>query len=559
MTTTTKVFSCPFLAWLSLILVASFQLVHIYNLEMNGMLSISSNKYQRFSRKGTMGSSSTARGHKSARREQEPNLVTDIGTEGSMHESPPKVAPSVSIMKEKQRNAQQSAPQFTWNTTKKDATCQVWPKQAHEDPSGIVVTLVLTPDDPAYLESMQQLLCNAIPSQLRHLLFPQQWDLLLIIAGDHYQKALPRDHLIQCLNLTRIQGDGFNKQWHNLDGSTLTTVEYRWQNRVSVFLSEAYHLEWPQYVQQNHSILAEHIDPPICDAPKSYIQGTRWYTNEMLHLQILQNYHYYIKLDIDLYFHKTPPWHLLHDMQTRGALFAHTAALPKFIGGSCTTGIVHAIRSFVTAKQQETTPQLQYCTTNEPFLQMDRDWFYTNFIIGRVDFWTQPLVLELGAYLSNFEPGFFHYRWTDQVVWPQALGMLVGLRLSTDSTQNINPAVVDYTELRCSAETNCWNAVFYNELYGYDAVNACSNGAYFRHTKNNRLNWKNGTIAQQPTTKLWKSDRFPYALKYKDECKERIAKKREEYTALYDESTSIHQAWSEMVKHIPVNGGFKGK
>jgi hypothetical protein len=206
---------------------------------------------------------------------------------------------------------------------------------------------------------------------------------------------------------------------------------------------------------------------------------------------------------------------------------------------------------------------LQYCTTNEPLLEKDRDWFYTNFIIGRVDFWTQPLVLELGAHLSNFQPGFFHYRWTDQVVWPQALGMLVGLWISTDSTQpQLNPAVVDYTELRCSAETNCWNAVFYNKLYGYDAVNACLNGGYFRHTKNPKLNWKNGssTIDQQPwaTTKLWKSDRFPYALKYKDECKERIAKKRKEYTALHNDSAAIHQAWSDMVKRIPTTGGFKG-
>jgi Glycolipid 2-alpha-mannosyltransferase len=384
-----------------------------------------------------------------------------------------------------------------------NTTCQAWPRHSHLKPSGLVVTLILTPDDFNYLRTLRSQICQSIPSQLIHLVGPQQWDMLLVVAGSKFRSVLTNTYLQKCLNLTEVN-EG-SQQWINLDGSNLNTTRYLWQNSVSVYLAHD-SLKYPKYIENEPSILKLKIEPEECDAPKSYIQGTKWYADEMLHLRILQNYHWFIKLDIDLFFGRTVEWDLLHDLQQRESIFAHTAQLPNRSGRSCADGIVKAVQDFMTNKS------INYCASDSKLLKIDRDFYYSNFIIGRVDFWTQPLLLEFSRFLAEYQPGFYHMRWTDQIFWAQAMGLVIGL-----------DNVVDYSELRCSVETNCWTAVSYVKLYGDNSYARCDNNAYFRHNKNPHLQWNpipthNGS--------LWKSDTKIYQTKYKDDCTAVLNRKR---------------------------------
>jgi hypothetical protein len=138
--------------------------------------------------------------------------------------------------------------------------------------------------------------------------------------------------------------------------------------------------------------------------------------------------------------------------------------------------------------------------------------FYTNFIIGRVDFWTQPMLRELGRFLSEYPEGFFKHRWTDQIYWGQALGLFA----------RIEDSLADYTELRCSVERNCWQAIFFNKLYGNDSYGKCYNDGYFRHNKNPGLEWNRAVT----TTELWWSENDVWPVSYKDDCDAVIRRKR---------------------------------
>ncbi len=89
----------------------------------------------------------------------------------------------------------------------------------------------------------------------------------------------------------------------------------------------------------------------------------------MLHLQILHqtttsmkdhhhhhhhhhhtySYQYFLKMDTDIVFHKSPPFFILHDMEQKGAVFAHTGEYHPVGDGSCAQGILDAIHNFTTS------------------------------------------------------------------------------------------------------------------------------------------------------------------------------------------------------------------
>lgn len=73
-------------------------------------------------------------------------------------------------------------------------------------PTGIVVTLVMIPDEKHYQKGMRTLLCNALASQMMHLLGPQQWDLLLLLTTNTTAAVAttitPFRTIQQCLNLS---------------------------------------------------------------------------------------------------------------------------------------------------------------------------------------------------------------------------------------------------------------------------------------------------------------------------------------------------------------------
>ena len=426
-------------------------------------------------------------------------------------------------------------------TATSSSECQVWTTpldtKTGSPRTGLVVTLLLTSHEPNYQRIMKSLLCNAIPSQYTHLYEPQGWDFLLVLEQDNDDIDNIAKLLTTCLEAT------FQKQqqpvvWNNLDGSTLSTMAYSTPHGRTIYVGRTT-VSYPKYIQDNpNEYLLRNITPETCNAPKSYIQGTRWYTDELLHLQILQEYDYFIKLDLDIYFEKTMPLALLDDMDHRGAIFAHTAEMGNAFGGdtACSTGILEAIDLYVKHHHHHHVPLSAnnnnnnnnnnnstnyFCTTHSwPFLKANTDLYYTNFIIGRVAFWTSPQVLSFGKFLSNYPHGFFWHRWTDQIFWHYAMALFV-------QDFYTSGAVVDYTEFRCSPEVDCWEAVFFDKLYseeGSPSYCQCTNGGLFLHYKDPTRKWNK----TKSVTTLWRSDTEIWNTSYKADCLNAISRKRKE-------------------------------
>lgn len=414
----------------------------------------------------------------------------------------------------------------------------------HSQPptTGLVVSLLL--GDP-----LLPYVCSFFPSQLAHFIVPQGLDVLMVLPkpgepgnlGQATSKITMRA-LQKCLGLVPLVADDnpgqfVHQEWNNLDGSTLTTWEHRapaYSKTTRIFLAET-ELQLPTYIRENTTLLDIPITPKSCQAPPSYIQGTRWYIYEMLHLQILQDYDYFIKLDADIVFVQSIPLSLLHDMHVRNAVFGHFAKYPDHVQTPCADNVARAVqefrrrrqREFQQPQQGEEDPQQStstsswnwtgdsYCSGSHPLLSLDSDRYYANFIIGRRPFFQSAGPMALGKFLSDeWTEGFFRHRWGDQAFWHFALGLFAGPNFE-------DHFVVDYTEFRCAPETNCWMSTQEGKRIP-GASNLCHNeGGAFLHTKDvrrfaNQWNrWHARTLPLERGTQ-------PYQTKYVHDCRNSI-------------------------------------
>ena len=203
----------------------------------------------------------------------------------------------------------------------------------------------------------------------------------------------------------------------------------------------------------------------MCNAPLEYIQGTRWYTGQLLHLEILKDYEYFVKLDPDIVFIEPLPFNILQDMRRRRAIFGHTGEYPPGVPTPCSNGINVAIHQYIHEDGIKT------CTIPlQPIPDADR--YYSNFIVGRVDFFASKGVQSLGRWLSDYPLGFFKYRWTDQFFWHVAMQLYVW---------EYTDRIVDYTDLRCFPIRDCWMTSL--DLKLFEDKDICENGGIFVHTK----------------------------------------------------------------------------
>ena len=333
--------------------------------------------------------------------------------------------------------------------------------------------------------------------------------------------------------------------WENLDGTKLLTTEYEWVPkdntggadgngnddqkttnhpiRSRVFVGR---VQQQRLLATVPSWFDGRQIPCRVPNPDQYIIGTRWYATDMLHLAILQQYDYWIKLDVDIVMREPfLRFRLVDDLARRGAVLGHTATYERG-GFQCARGIQKAVHRFLNSTNQVSTvgsnnrnTGAAYTTTTkattttttvsssssssssslEPSLpceRVDTDWwprqlradadlYYTNLLMGSVRFWQQPLVLEFSRFLKQ-DPGWWIQRWTDQIFWHYAMGVVFA---HTDPSETPNrdgflgdPYVADYTDLRCMERAGCWRS---NEQMLWEARRAprCNNGGIFEHTK----------------------------------------------------------------------------
>lgn len=351
-----------------------------------------------------------------------------------------------------------------------------------EPPKGLVVVLAMAPKDHwVKLDSLQRI-CNSIPTQIDYFLEPQDLDMLFLVEEMGLDWSM--QHFISCWDLKPLEDDSppSEKTWQNLDGTNVTTTAYRRENgRATIFVGRT-DVEYPHYIQKDMKLLKQPIIPQHCQAPREYIQATRWYTRELLNLGILKEYDYFLKIDTDILFLDTIPFHMLQDMANRNAIFGHTAEYHPKGSRTCAQGIQQAIANFTktvqNTKRQNLPPWKGSLCTNSIEVQRDIDLYYTNFIIGKVSFWQSKWVREFSNFLNEFPRGFFSYRWTDQIFWHHVMGLFL---------ENFQDYVVDYTNLRCMPNPHCWQSSANFERYGQDAWHRCDNGGFFVHPKEFRI------------------------------------------------------------------------
>ena len=448
---------------------------------------------------------------------------------------------STTMEPQKQQQQQQSPPS---TSSGKAGDSMSSPSTSSKPPTGLVVTLLASTDDRRESHETFRRICKVLPKQVEFFVEPQGLDMLLVIEENSNQ-LWTVDKFVSCLRLTPVTAsssttttttrttgataqnsiddgddgptDTKNKTWTNLDGTNMTATPYRYEaystisshssssspsdpsNRFSKIYISTVRLRHPTYVQRNPSILQQPITPPSCEASRQYIQATRWYTREMLHLGILQDYDYFFKIDTDIIFVDTIPFHLLYDMDRRGRddgdndqrrdiVFGHTAQYHPNGSKTCALGIKHVVDQYIEyvagtqhkAEQdhrQQTVQSKwhgQRCSKS-PELMSDVDWYYTNFIIGKVDFWQSREVLQFSNFLNEHPEGFYKHRWTDQIFWHHAMGLFI---------EDYEKHVVGYTNLRCMPDPNCWYSSYNLKTYGADAWHRCDNNGFFLHPKN---------------------------------------------------------------------------
>jgi hypothetical protein len=238
------------------------------------------------------------------------------------------------------------------------------------------------------------------------------------------------------------------------------------------------------------------------------------YSGLVFQLGILQEYDYFLKVDTDIHFNGTIPFNMLHGMKIQDALFGHTAEFKKGFR-ACTKGLKLARYAFEEmARDVDRRPawakQINFtgpCSAKVQKFERGVDKYYTNLIIMETKFWQSEFwqsepVRHLGNFINEWYPGFFRYRWGDQIFFQLAMGMFNG--------PDFRDYVTDYTEVRCTHRADCWFP------WGKNAKNRtyCQSGGYFHHGKFNS-EWKRPHIYPNVTAVRRGA---PFKNKYVQKC-----------------------------------------
>ncbi len=240
-------------------------------------------------------------------------------------------------------------------------------------------------------------------------------------------------------------------------------------------------LNYPQYILDEPTILLNRTwmrcgCPPYCPAlraTKEYVQGTRWYTHDLMKEPLLRQYRFWIKLDVDIWFYRPLSFNLVESMLLNaptgrsaegggkdGAtdaahrkghshphyIFAHTGR--KYNGAGCSNELHQAIIQHCAANN------ITIVSRDEAWWKNDDDTYYSNFVVSSVEFHLSEKYLALAQYLNSYRNGFFRYRWTDQSLFHKVFGIFFGPKESS--------FCLDLSELRCLKKVRSPKAVFWH-------------------------------------------------------------------------------------------------
>ena len=131
----------------------------------------------------------------------------------------------------------------------------------------------------------------------------------------------------------------------------------------------------------------------------------------MLHLEALDYFDFFLKVDVDVRVWKPMHTVVAHTMHEHGAHFLHTMQrCDEPI--SCDASLNDSLVAYVSGAACPHTPS--------PELLTKRCVYYANFIAGWLGLFQSPQMLQYSEAWWAW-PGGWRYRWTDQQFWTYAL------------------------------------------------------------------------------------------------------------------------------------------
>jgi len=131
----------------------------------------------------------------------------------------------------------------------------------------------------------------------------------------------------------------------------------------------------------------------------SYSLSTRYYTNQMLKIQLLKKYDFFFKIDADVKILQKV--NLLKTVRTYNPYFLHTKMYTNE-NPLCDKDAFKISKKYCFLKNWE----------NHNYI------YYSNFIGGNVDLFTSDIIIEYSDFMWNYG---WNYRWGDQTFWRYAL------------------------------------------------------------------------------------------------------------------------------------------
>ena len=165
-------------------------------------------------------------------------------------------------------------------------------------------------------------------------------------------------------------------------------------------------MPFPASVQRNPDLLKPEkrvlgICPPFS---RDYVRGTTFYVRYMYNLPMVQLFPMWIKMDTDIWFIAKPPFDIFGQFLERqgSAVFFHTASMDD---PQCCFGLQQMVSDYVRQAKGR-----HACSSGLPVFEKKTDRYYSNFVGGRMDFWSSPEVLDFANYFMEFESGPYQHR-----------------------------------------------------------------------------------------------------------------------------------------------------
>lgn len=155
----------------------------------------------------------------------------------------------------------------------------------------------------------------------------------------------------------------------------------------------------------------------LAEESYTYIKYNTWYPHGSFHLQLIDYFDYFMKLDSDVWLHRPIPADMLTHMAHDGAVLA-TGFTELTRDGD--RGQVNETNKYVSTLAHDCNIKHLVPAFHPKVIKEYNAVNYGNFMVTWLGFFTSPQVMHYSRAWSK-APSMFHHRWGDQQYWTIAI------------------------------------------------------------------------------------------------------------------------------------------